>query len=76
MTSRTIEEAHAALTDLLIDRPGVSAVAVGACGGNPCLKVYVVRSDAPVRAEVPGTFEGFPVAVEVSGEIRGGRGDG
>lgn len=70
MTYETIEEAHAALTTRFIDRPGVSGTAIGACDGNPCLKVYVVGDDAPVRAEIPDTFGGFPVEVEVTGTIR------
>ena len=72
--SATIEAAHAALTRALIDRPGVTGVGLGVCDGNPCLKVYVVRSDAEVIAEVAETFEGYPVVVEISGDIGGGRG--
>ena len=72
VTYDTIEEAHAALTGQLIDRPGVAGTAIGACDGNPCLKVYVVRGEDPVLSEVPSTFGGYPVDVEVSGEIRAG----
>jgi len=72
-TAVSIEDALDALTRELIDRPGVSGVGIGACEGNPCLKVYVVRSDTQGIAEV---FRGFPVVVEVSGEIVGGSGGG
>jgi hypothetical protein len=72
VTYDTIEEAHAALTERLIDRTGIAGTAIGACDGNPCLKVYVVRRDDPVLAEVPSTFGGYPVDIEVSGEFRAG----
>jgi len=68
----TIEEALIALTDRFIDQNGVTGTGVGSCNGNPCLKVYVVRRDAPVVSNVPSTLGGWDVSVEVSGEIRGG----
>ena len=72
--SSTIEAANAALTRALIDLPGVSGVGIGACDGNPCLKVYVVRGDTEAVAEIAETFEGYPVVVEVVGEMVGGSG--
>lgn len=72
MTYDTIEEAHAALTEQLIDRTGIAGTGIGACDGNPCIRVYVVRKDAPVLSEVPSTFGGYPVDIEVSGEFRAG----
>lgn len=72
VTYETIEEAHAALTERLIDRPGIAGTAIGACNGNPCLKVYVVRREDPALSDVPVTFGGFLVDVEVSGEFRAG----
>lgn len=70
MTYETIEGAQQALTDQFIDREGVSGTAIGACDGNPCIKIYVVGSDAAVVSEIPETFGGFPVDVEVTGVIR------
>jgi len=75
MTHTTIEEALSALTDRVIDQNGVTGTGVGSCDGNPCLKVYVVRRDAPVVSDVPSTLGGWEVSVEVSGEIRGGGSD-
>ena len=72
VTYTTIEDALTALTDRLIDREGVTGMGVGSCDGNPCLKVYVVRRDAPVVSDVPSTLGGWNVSVEASGEIRGG----
>jgi hypothetical protein len=72
VSDTTIEEALSALTDRVIDQNGVTGTGIGSCNGNPCLKVYVVRRDAPVISNVPSTLGGWDVSVEVSGEIRGG----
>ena len=76
MSYETIEAAHTALTRQLIDQEGVTGVGIGACNGNPCLKVYVVRSDTAAVSGLADTFGGYPLEVEVSGEIHGGRGGG
>ena len=70
MTYETIEAAQQAFTDRFIDRDGVTGTAIGACGGNPCIKIYVVGTDAQVISEIPETYGGFPVDVEVTGVIR------
>lgn len=70
MTYETIEDAHAALTERLIERPGVSGTGIGACNGNPCIKVYVEGEETRAAVEIPDTFGGFPVDVEVTGAFR------
>jgi hypothetical protein len=51
---------------------GVVGVYVGVLddGKTACLKVMVVAKSAEIEKAVPKTIEGFPVIVEVTGEIR------
>jgi hypothetical protein len=51
---------------------GVVGVYVGLRddGKTPCLKVMVVAKSSEIEKAVPKTIEGFPVIVEVTGEIR------
>lgn len=71
-TVDTVEEVHAWLTERLIDAPGVTALGIATCDGNPCVKVYVVRIDASVRRSLPRSVGGIPIDVEASGRVRGG----
>ena len=48
--------------------------AVGLCGDEPCIKVYVVSPSEELLAQIPESYRGFQVDVEVTGEIRA-RGD-
>lgn len=55
----------------LIAIPGVAAVAEGRTAeGRPCLLILVVDLTEPLRKLLPWDLEGFPVEVQVSGEIR------
>jgi hypothetical protein len=51
---------------------GVVGVYVGLLddGKTPCLKVMVVAKTAELEKAIPKTLEGFPVIIEVTGEIR------
>ena len=56
--------------------PGVVGVAVGALDdGTPCILVLVSKIDAGIRKNVPPKIEGYPVKIEVTGEIRPMSGD-
>jgi hypothetical protein len=51
---------------------GVVGVYVGLLDDakTPCLKVMVVAKTAELERAIPKTLEGFPVIIEVSGEVR------
>jgi hypothetical protein len=51
---------------------GVVGVYAGALddGKIPCLKVMVVAKTAELERAIPKTLEGFPVFIEVTGEIK------
>jgi hypothetical protein len=51
---------------------GVVGVYVGTRddGKMPCLKVMVVANTAELERAIPKTLEGFPVIIEVTGEIK------
>jgi len=55
----------------LMKIPGVVGVYQGALGnGDPCL-VVMLRDDGPERRnEIPRDLEGYPVRLEIGGEIR------
>ena len=66
----TIETAQAKLTDRVMALPGVVGIGIGECEGAPCIKVFVVQKTPQLESEIPSTFEGFPVEMQVTGEIR------
>ena len=56
----------------LLAIPGVVGVYVAVLddGKTPCLKVMLARSSAETERAIPKTLEGYPVVVEVTGELR------
>ncbi len=68
--AQSIEAAQQQLTDSVMSLPGVVGTAIGECAGAPCIKVYVVQKSQELTDKIPSTFEGFPVVVEATGEIR------
>jgi len=69
---RDINDVLRAHDQELLAIEGVVGVYVGLLddGKTPCLKVMVVAKSAEIEKAVPKTIEGFPVIVEVTGEIR------
>ena len=70
VTAKTIEEAQQHLTDSAMSFAGVTGTMIGACDGTPCIKVLVVRHTDDLAKKIPDEFEGYPVELEVTGEIR------
>jgi predicted NodU family carbamoyl transferase len=54
----------------LMSVPGVVGTAEGLCDDRPCIKVYVVKRSMEIDKKIPGTLEGYPVKIEVTGELR------
>lgn len=56
----------------LLAIPGVVGIYVALLedGKTPCLKVMLARASAETERVIPKTLEGYPVVVEVTGEIR------
>jgi hypothetical protein len=69
MAATTVEEALKNNAERLMSIPGVVGVAVGECGGKPCIRVLVDRKTAELMKKIPSTLEGFPVVVEETGPI-------
>ncbi len=69
---RDINAVLAAHDRKLLEIPGVVGVYVGLLpdGRTPCLKIMLARRDAATERAVPVTLEGYPVVIEVTGEIR------
>jgi hypothetical protein len=56
----------------LMATPNVVGVYVGMLenGKTPCLKVMLARKSPETERAIPRLLEGYPVVVEVTGEIR------
>jgi hypothetical protein len=70
MQSRPIEEVMDQHVDDLMAVPGVVGVGIGDCGGNPCIKVFVVERTPALEARIPDRLDGYEVAIEETGQIR------
>jgi hypothetical protein len=68
--ARPLEEVLRVHTDRLMAMPGVVGVAEGLCDGRPCIRVFVARKTPDLLKAIPATLDGYPVAVEETGELR------
>jgi hypothetical protein len=68
MTGKPITMVKDQYGDRLMAIPGVVGVGVGECGGQPCIKVFVARL-ADLTARVPTQLDGYPVAIEETGDF-------
>jgi hypothetical protein len=51
--------------------PGVVGLGEGRLpDGRTCVRIFLAREDRALRAQLPRTLDGYPVDVEVTGEIR------
>jgi hypothetical protein len=71
-TSRTsLSEVLRRRAPELMALPGVVGVAEARLAdGSPCLRVYVERMTPELERALPGSLDGWPVEVEVSGAFR------
>ncbi len=53
----------------LMARDGVVGVGLGEEGGRPAIVILVTEMTAERRRQLPESLEGYPVRVDVSGEI-------
>ena len=69
---RDINAVLAAHDRQLLGLPAVVGVYVGvlADGKTPCLKVMLARPTPETERKIPREIEGYPVVIEISGEIR------
>ena len=58
--------------DRLLAIPGVVGVYVGLLedGKTACLKVMLAERNAATERAIPKTIEGYPVVIDVTGEVR------
>ena len=67
---KTIEEVLAERTPEWMAIPGVVGTGIGKCDGKPCITVLAAKATDSLRQRIPKEVEGYPVRLEVSGEIR------
>jgi hypothetical protein len=68
--ARPLEEVLRIHTDRLLAMPGIVGVGEGRCNGQPCIKVFVARKTPELLKAIPVSLDGYPVAVEETGELR------
>ncbi len=70
MTQRPLAEVLRSRTPELLAISGVVGTGEGRLEGRPAFLVLVVRDTAELRARIPAEIEGYPVSIQVTGEIR------
>lgn len=50
--------------------PGVVGIGQGLCGGEPCIKVFVIKKTSDLDQKIPKTLDGYQVLIEETGEIK------
>jgi hypothetical protein len=69
VTTSSITDVLARHTPRLMAIPGVVGTAQGEENGRPCVMVYVKQSGEAIERAIPSSLEGFPVRIQVVGEI-------
>lgn len=70
MASKPIEQVLKEHTPHLMAQPGVVGTAQSLCAGSPCIRVFVLRTTPELKDKIPQELDGYPVVLEVTGEIR------
>jgi len=55
--------------DRLMAIPGVAGVGLGGSEDDPSIVVMVTRGGRDIKDQLPSSLEGYPVRIEVTGEI-------
>jgi len=66
----SITDVLARHTEDLMSIPGVVGTGQGVQDDKPCIIVFVEEKTDSLAQEIPSTLEGWPVRVDVVGEIR------
>jgi len=67
---RPIDQVLEAHTPGLMELPGVVGTGQGLCDGEPCITVMLVARTSELDQKIPSRLEGYPVKIQVTGEIR------
>jgi hypothetical protein len=70
MAKKPIEAVVRQHAAALMAIPGVVGVAQVQRDGRPCIAVYVAEKTPELAQKIPATLEGYPVIIEVIGEIK------
>jgi hypothetical protein len=65
----TVEQVLAKHEERLMAIPGVEGVGIGESAGSPVIIVMVRRGATDMAQKLPSELGGYPVRVEVSGEV-------
>lgn len=70
MSKLAIEQVQEKYQNQLLSVSGVVGVGIGAVDGKPVIKVLVIKKTPELEWKIPRVLEGYPVVIEVTGEIR------
>ena len=70
MSKLTIEQVQEKYQNQLLSVSGVVGIGIGAVDGKPVIKVLVIKKTPELEWKIPRVLEGYPVVIEVTGEIR------
>jgi hypothetical protein len=69
MSSKSIEQVLQEHTAEWMEISGVVGTGIGACEGEPCIRVFVVEKTDEIADKIPSTIEGYTVEIVVSGRF-------
>ena len=69
MTSRRIEDVLNDHTPELMAIDGVVGTAQGEENGRPCILIFLANDTEELRSKIPTRIEGYPVKLQVTGEL-------
>lgn len=70
MTRRPLADVLRSHTPELLAIPGVVGTGEGRRDGRAVFLVLVARDSRELRARLPSEVEGYPVSIQVTGEVR------
>lgn len=67
---KAIEQVLQEHTPEIMEIPGVVGTAQGLSGGKPCILVMVAARSRELASRIPNSLGGYPIRIQVTGEIR------
>ena len=70
MSAMRIEEVLKKYTDNLMSISGVVGIGRGLCGGEQCIKVFLVKKTQELEEKIPRALDGYKVQIEETGKVQ------
>lgn len=69
MAQKEIRQVKSEYSSQWMQIPGIQAVGIGLCDGQPCIKIYASVSADMLKDRIPASVEGYKVYLEMTDKV-------